>query len=62
MLYKYIMPVMSKPIRVNTNVKATKALRPQLAKYLLSVEHLISKKSREKFEDIFENSNKSTLI
>ena len=50
-----------KPIKVNLD-GATKALRPQLYRYLLSVAHKIDGRSYQKFWDIFENSNKPKLI
>ena len=61
MLYNNIMPSKEiKPIKVNLN-GATKALRPQLYKYLLSVAHKIDGRSYQKFWDIFERSNKPKL-
>ena len=51
MLYKYIMPPKAKAVgktkavEVNLNVKATKALRPQLINYLDSVSGKINGKS-----------------
>jgi hypothetical protein len=50
-----------KPIKVNLT-GATKALRPQLHRYLTSVAHKIDGRSYQKFQDIFTNSNKPKLI
>ena len=55
------MPKQEKPIKVNINASA-KVLQRQLLKYLVSVEHKIDGRSREKFWNVFLKSNKPKLL
>ena len=55
------MPSTDKPIKVNINATA-KTLQTQLFRYMVSVEHKIDGRSREKFWSIFKNGNKPKLV
>ena len=55
------MPKQEKHIKVNINASA-KVLQRQLLKYLVSVEHKIDGRSRDKFWNVFLKSNKPKLL